>query len=200
MKVKKIIAVMLTAVLALSAAAGCSSSRSNQSSTQNMPAGAVKAQNEIAEKEFKIAMTEPVDEHETVFQINSIVDSGMKTDDGRKYIYLNVTIKNTSGVDYELSALNNFFLLMPDKTEVSFDIRTQIYAGKNFKGYTESPFVVAAGTEFTGYIGGFLLDENITDFTVCFFPTQDDARNKTSIIKCDVKAADMVAPPADFIG
>ncbi|MBO4877247.1 MAG: DUF4352 domain-containing protein [Ruminococcus sp.] len=199
MRSSRIAALLAAAALALAAAAGCSSTKSNSSLAQ-LPATPVATQNGLAEKEIQAAITEPVDEHDTIFQINSVIDSGMKSDDGLKYVYLDVTIKNTSAVYYRIDVLNNFFVILPDNSELGFDIRTQVYACNNFKGYTETPFTIDPGQEFRGYIGGFLLDENVSEFTVCFFPTANDMHDKSSVIKCKVNAADMIAPPADFIG
>ena len=199
MRSSRIAAFMMASALALAAAAGCSSTKSN-SSLPNLPAAPVPTQNGLAEKEIIADITQSIEEHSTVFQINSLIDSGHRTDDGKRFFYLDVTMKNTSAYDFEISVLNNFFLLLPDKSELSFDIRTQIYAAAGYKGYTESPFTLAAGQEFRGYIGGFLLDEDITDFTVCFFPTANDMHDKSSVIKCNVNAADAIAPPADMIG
>ncbi len=199
MRSSRIAAFLTAAALALAAAAGCSSTKGNSSLAQ-LPATPVPTQNGLAEKEIQAAITEPVDEHDTIFQINSVIDSGMKSDDGLKYVYLDVTIKNTSAVFYKIDVLNNFFVILPDGSELSFDIRTQVYACNNFKGYTETPFSIGPGEEFRGYIGGFLLDENVPDFTVCFFPTANDMHDKSSVIKCKVSSSDMIAPPADFIG
>ena len=199
MRSSRIAAFLMASALALAAAAGCSSTKGNSSLVQ-LPATPVPTQNGLAEKEIIADITQSVEEHGTVFQINSLIDSGHKTDDGRNFYYLDVTIKNTSDTAYDISLLNNFFLLMPDLSELSFDIRTQVYASAEYKGYTESPFTVSPGEEFKGYVGGFLLDESVTDFTVCFFPTANDMHDKSSVIKCAMNTANAIAPPADMIG
>ncbi|MBR2283910.1 MAG: DUF4352 domain-containing protein [Ruminococcus sp.] len=201
MKISRIIAAAAAVCICAASFAGCSSgTRNNSSDPASSGISMAQSQDGLAEKQIDVSVGEEADEHETVFKLNSVIDSGEKTEDGQKYIYLNVTIKNTSSTDYDLNVLNNFYLLLPDKTELSFDIRTQIYALNHFKNFTESPFIVPAGGEFTGYIGGFLLDESISDFTVCFFPTQNDRSNKSSVVKCPVKASDMVSTPDTLIG
>ena len=62
---------------------------------------------------MSLSMKKP-DKNDTVFKLNSVIDSGAKSDDGERYLYLNVTIKNTSDTAYELNALNNFYLVTDD--------------------------------------------------------------------------------------
>lgn len=152
------------------------------------------------QQEINVAVAEEADKNDTVFKLNSVIDSGAKSDNGERYLYLDVTIKNTSDSDYELNALNNFYLLTDDGKEIGFNIKTQIYAASNFKGYTANPFKVPANGEFTGYIGGFCVPEEQNNFTVCFYPTGTDDNNKSNVIKVPVTIANIVSAPADFLG
>ena len=197
MKKHIIAALILTAALSLSAFTGCNKS---ESGTSSAPERTVVNQNDLPEKEIDVSIAEEASENQTSFKLNKVIDAGAQTDDGKHYIYLNVTIGNTTGEDYELNMLNNFYLLLPDGTESHFDIRTQLYAENNFKNYTGSIINVPANGEFTGYVGGFLLSENVDRFTVGFFPTQNDDTNKESVVKCEVSKLDMTDVPPDLIG
>ena len=81
---------------------------------------------------------------------------------------------------------------MPDSQEIHFDVRTQLYGTKNIQNYSASPFTIPANDEFSGIIGGFILPQNVQDFTVCFFPTQDNTSDKTNVVKVNVTATDIV--------
>ena len=204
-------ALLLAAALTAAAAAGCSdktgdSDRQNNSQTYSSYVSSgeqatAATQEGLAKTEIKVGVAEAADENQTTFKLNSVVDCGETAPDGRRYVYLGVTMGNTSSEDYELNCLNNFYILLPDGSESHFDIRTQIYANTNFSdNYYANPFIVPANGEFTGYIGGFLIPDGIDSMTVCFFPTQNNSSNKSSVIKCDVSAADMIGLPDDLKG
>lgn len=186
-----IAALFMAAALTLTVAAGCSNN--NTSSESSKPFTGKQA--DLAENQIEVSIAEQANENQTTFQLNSVIDSGEKTDDGKRYIYLDVTIGNSSSEDYSLNTLNNFYLMLPDESEVHFDIRTQIYAENNLSGYNSNPFIVPANDELSGVVGGFLLDESVTSFNVCFFPTQNDDRNKSSLIKVPVTSADIIPLP-----
>lgn len=186
----KLFALFLTASLAVTAAVGCTS-RKDPDASKNPSSTVEPGKLEgIAEKEISVSVKEEADENQTIFKLNNVVDSGMADDNGR-YLYLDVSITNSTGKEYDLNTLNNFYLLLPDGNEVHFDVRTQLYAGKNIESYVASPFTIPANGEFSGLIGGFIVDKDVTDMTVCFFPTQDDDRNKSSVVKVNVSAADI---------
>lgn len=200
MRKNRIAAFALAAIMVF-AAVSCNGSRhNNNNSTSYEMSMNDNKQDKFASSEVKVDIAQEVVENETAFKVNSVIDSGHVDDDNRHYLYLNVTIKNQSNADWELSMLNNFYLLMPNGEESHYDIRTQFYAEKNFKNYTDTPFTIAAGSEFTGYIGGFLVDDGVSEFSVCYFPTGADDKNKDTVIKCPVSAADIIAPPEDMVG
>ena len=176
--------------------AGCSSS-TDVSVTNSSQSSAVQ---EKQVEEINVSVAEQADKNDTGFILNSVIDSGAKSDSGERYLYLNVTIKNTSDSNYELNALNNFYLLTDDGKEIGFDVRTQIYAASNCKGYTSNPFTVPANSEFTGYIGGFCVPEDKNNLTVCFYPTGTDDTNKDNVIKVPVTIENIISAPADFTG
>jgi len=203
MKKLRITACLLAMAVIFSVSGGCSDDNKVQSSSTSTSVGEktnVDNNEDVNANEINVSVAEEANKNETGFILNSVIDSGERNEENQKYIYFNVTIKNTSDEDYELNTLNNFYILKPDGTEVHFDIRTQLFAQKNYKNYVPNPIKVPAKGEFTGYIGGYAVDESVNDFTVCFFPTQNDARNKSDVIKCPVTASDIISPPADFIG
>lgn len=195
MKKLRTAAIALAAAALLSVFSGCTpkntSSSSDSRTNKNYQEG-------LASSEVEVSMAQEANENQTGFKLNSVIDSGNKTDDNKHFVYLNATITNNTKEDFHLSMLNNFYILFPDNTEAHYDVRTQIYAQNNFSAYTSSPLDIPANSSFTGYIGGFLIGEDVTDFTVCFFPTLND-NNKGVVIKCPVKATDMIAPPSDLV-
>lgn len=195
MKNHKLISFALLAVISLSIT-GCSdnknSSLSNPSSESSMNFDEHSKSDGIADNEISVALTEEADVNQTLFKLNRVIDSGNKSDSGDPYVYLDVTISNSTDKEYNLSTLNNFYLLLPDGQEIHFDVRTQLYGTKNIQNYSASPFTIPASSEFSGIIGGFILPQNTQSFTVCFFPTQDNANDKTSVVKVNVSDADIV--------
>lgn len=199
MKKFKSAAFLCAIVLSLSPLAGCSSTDEQVSSApSSSSSSAVREKTE--REEINVSVAEEADKNDTGFILNSVIDSGAKAESGERYLYLDVTIKNTSDTKYELNVLNNFYLLTNDGKEIGFDVRSQIYAANNFKGYTSNPFEVPANGEFKGYIGGFCVPEEQNNFTVCFFPTGTDDTNKENVIKVPVTLANIIAAPADFKG
>ena len=131
--------------------------------------------------------------------VTNSVDAGALSENNEHYIYLDVKIKNPTSTEYELSTLNNFFLILNDGTELSSAVRTQLYAVSNFSDlYSGSPFTVPANGEFSGIIGGFTVPDGTNGFTVGFFPTRDDANNKTNLIKVEVKPSDIISLPDEL--
>ncbi|MBR0140921.1 MAG: DUF4352 domain-containing protein [Ruminococcus sp.] len=196
MKKLKYSALLCAVLLSVCPFAGCASSEPEMISSSS---SAVHKQEQPVE-EINVAVAEEADKNDTGFILNSVIDSGKKSDDGERYLYLNVTIKNTSDTAYELNALNNFYLVTSDGTEVGYDVRTQIYAASNFKGYTSNPFEIPAHGEFTGYIGGFCFPKEENEMTVYFYPTGTDDTNKSNVVKVPVTAENVIDAPADFIG
>lgn len=189
----KIIPLLLAAAIAMTAAAGCSQKTDDPDiskiSNSSVEPGKLEG---IANKEISVAVKEKADENQTVFVLNKVVDSGMTDDEGARYLYLDVSISNSTDKQYDLNMLNNFYILLPNENEVHFDVRTQLHAAKNIDGYIPSPFTIPASGEFSGLVGGFIVDKDITNFTVCFFPTQDEETNKSSVVKVNVSSEDIV--------
>lgn len=205
MKKYKIISIALLSVLTLSVSAGCSGNSNvgtgdsssvvvatepngnSGNNTVNNNSGNTVKNDGLAQNEVSGNPAEDVGANDTTFRLNKVIDSGT-SEDGGHYIFLDVSISNATSTAYDLSVINNFYILLPDGSESHFDIRTQLYAGQNIDGYFPSPFSIPASGEFSGIIGGFVLPEDTQNFKVCFFPTLDDANNKTNVIKVDVSA------------
>ena len=192
MKKYRSAALLLAVVMAVSAA-GCSNSK-NKSNSQPESSSAQSNLNDVlASDSIEASMLEETDKHDTVFTLNKIIDSGHRSEDNERYIYLDVSIKNTSDQEYEMNALNNFYILLDDGSEIHFDVRTQIYGQNHIDNYVVNPFKIAAGTELNGIVGGFLLKDEVTSFKVCFSPTGAAGNDKSSVIKISATSADIVA-------
>lgn len=191
MKILKKTLLTISAAMLLLTAVGCKKDKISSSSVKDPNIGA---------NEIKVEMSQEADANDTVFSLNSVIDAGAQTENGEHYIYLDVTIKNSSDTAYSLSTLNNFYLIMPDKSEVYGHIRTQLYALNNFSDkYFGSPFDVPANGEFRGIIGGFVLPEGQNTFTVGFFPTKEVDTDKYNVIKIDVDASKIVPISGDLL-
>lgn len=195
MKKYKLIPLLLAAAMTFTAAVGCSDEKSSSGGDNFISRdGDVVVATDgrlegIAENEVSAAPEEEADENDTVFTLNRIVDSGNVAEDGKRFIYLDVTIQNNSAKEYEMSALNNFYLLMNDGSEVHFDIRTQLYGVKRVENYSDNPFTIPGNGTFNGVVGGFLVDDGVKEFTVCFFPTLDVSSDKSTVVKVPVTEA-----------
>lgn len=192
MRISRISAVIAAAILAVSSLSGCGTKKPSASS----PNSSSSAGREIGKEKIEVSMNEDTLLNESNFKVNSIIDAGITTDTGQKYIYIDVTIKNNMTETYKVNALNNFYLLMDDGTELYTDIRTDIYAKQHVNGY-EQLLEVPAGGDFNGYVG-FLIPPSTTSFTVCYFAT-GTTNDKESVIQCPVTAQDIVPAPAGFI-
>ncbi len=147
----------------------------------------------IGSIEHRANLSDEIDANETSFKLNSVIDPGV-IENGQKFIFFDITINNPTDTAYSLSTLNNFFIRLPDGTDIYSDIRTQLYALNAFKenSYSKDPFEIPAKGQFSGVIGGFLLDEGVTEFTVGFFPTKDAVNDKEEVILIDI-TPDMIA-------
>ncbi len=188
-----------TAALALASvmlvcAVGCNKNEPEESSSSSLSSSSSSGYGddaEIGKNKIEVALSEGTDLNNTTFTLNRVIDSGRRLE-GLKYIYLDVTIKNNSDMDYETSGLNNFYLMLDDGTEVFTDVRADIYAKKSLPGY-EKLMNIAAGSEYSNYVG-FVLDEKISDFTVCFFATADNG-DRSSVIQCKISEKDITPAP-----
>lgn len=194
MKKNKIISIALLAVMALSVTAGCSDGTnvSNTSINSQSSSGSesMLSLEGIAQNEISVNPAEDANANDTTFRLNRVINSEAASDDGNSYIYLDVTIANSTDNSYDLSVLNNFYILADD-SEIHFDIKTQLHATKNIENYSASPFTIPANGEFSGIVGGFIIPKDTQNLTVCFFPTQDDKSNKSNVIKVSVSAQNM---------
>ncbi|HPY84442.1 MAG TPA: hypothetical protein PLS20_05310, partial [Ruminococcus flavefaciens] len=125
MRKSKTAAIALAAAALLSVFTACTPKASSSSSDSRSNKS---NQEGLASSEIQVSMAQEANENKTGFTLNSVIDSGNKTDDNKHFVYLNATITNNTNEDFHLSMLNNFYILFPDSTEAHYDIRTQIYA------------------------------------------------------------------------
>lgn len=134
------------------------------------------------------AFGQEIEVNNTVFKLNSVVTVPDDVSDN-DYMYINVTIKNKTDIEYEISSLNNFFVALPDGKEIASDVRTKVYSLVNFPKCIDDYITIPANGEFTGFLaGGFIIPRGTDSLTVGFFPTLDDEINKSEVILSPVSA------------
>ena len=192
MRKNRLAALFFAAALALTAAVSCernkNSSSSDESSYKISEDGRLDG---LADKEYKVDITEEADVNDTGFKLNGVVDSGKTNDNGDHFVYINVTVNNPTEKSYELSVLNNFYILFGDETEAHYHVQPDLYAKNNISDYKGSSFEVPAKGSFSGLIGGFLIPAAQNEYTVCFFPSLDDEHDKSNVVKVKVKQEDI---------
>ncbi len=211
MKISKISALIFCAAMALSAVS-CekSDSKSKKSDSGNSSSGSddyinpghddttIEAPQDKTlnpnngENHVSANLEEEAGANDTLFKLNSVVETDV-IKDGQKYIYLNVDISNTSDEDYNLSCLNNLYLLHDDNIIETSDIITLYYAYNNIKSFSiiQDPFIVPANETFSGYLCGFAVPESLNEFTVGFYPTKNDSLDKSSVIEVEITKDDI---------
>ena len=196
MRFMKITAVAAALLLVVAPVTSCQKDKGSSSSSFVLR----HAEGENVAKQIATAdVAQEVNANQTLFTLNKIYDAGVQTEEGEHYLYLDVTIKNDTSVEYTLSTLNNFYIVYPDDTEYSGNIRTQLYAINNLSDkYFGSPFTVSANSTFNGVVGGFCLKDFPDEFTVGFFPTREDRDNKEELIKVKVTKNDIVPLPDEL--
>ena len=194
MRKYKLTALLLCAALAVTAAAGCSDGNSSSRSISVASQATTVNQNNEgrASNEVSAAVAEKASANKTGFTLNRVIDAGTRNDKNERFIYLDITIDNSTDKEYELSMLNNFYLLLGNGSEIHYNVGSQLYATNNIDGYIPSPFNVPASGQFSGIVGGFAVGEDVKDFKVCFFPTPDDPNKTPDVIKVDITDSDIV--------
>ncbi|MDE6425054.1 MAG: DUF4352 domain-containing protein [Ruminococcus sp.] len=177
-----ILALTFSAICAFS----CAEKTSSDPATSTSVADTVEsAQNKYSgnSKKTNSNFAQEVEVNNTVFRLNDVVRVPAPNVEGSDYIYLNVTIKNKVDLEYEISSMNNFFLALPDETEVSMDVRAKLYAIQNYSKCTDDNITIPANGEFSGFLaGGFLVPSGTDSFTVGFFPTLNNAKDASNVI------------------
>lgn len=202
MKYNRLTALTLAALMGAVCITGCGQKKSNtETSAEASSEIILDDPAHIGKNRIEASLLETVSANDTVFTLNSVVSPKDKEEEGCRFIYFDVSIKNNSDTAYTLSTLNNFYILLEDGTEVYSDIRTQLYAASNFKedSYFTDPFDIPANGEFKGLIGGFLLKKDVEKFTVGFYPTKDSPRAKGDVIVIDITADKIQAPDASIL-
>lgn len=198
-------AIVLSSLLIPAALFSCSNKNTSQSGSAPKEIdteswGEVLTTGKIGSIVVNADLSQQVNENDTLFTLNSVIDAGLNNEDMR-YIFFDVNIHNDMDVDCDLNTLNNFYLIMPDGSEMYSTVKAQLYAISKFKEdkYIVDPFEIPAKGEVSGVMGGFLIDKDVDHFTVCFFPTKNDPNNKELVVKIDVTADDFKTPDADIL-
>ena len=209
MRKTRITALLLCALMIVPNA-GCGSKSSKKSTTSKANAqivgdepgepvrNAYQQDANIGKNEVVADIKEEAEANDTGFTLNRVI-AYKDPERSEKYIYFDVNIKNDTSDTYDLSVLNNFYLIYPDGNEKYSDIKTELYANSKFQNYYMSPFNIPANGEFKGIVGGFAVDPSLDEFTIGFFPTRVDNRNKESVIKIKVTPDLIVDNPSDIL-
>ena len=213
MRKLQLTALLLCAAMALPAA-GCGSKSSSSDSSETVAERIANGGDEPGEaptnvyqndsdhygvNEEVVDMNQEADQNDTMFTLNKVYSITPEGNDSEKYIYFDVTIKNNTDKAYTLNILNNFYLIYPDGNEKYGDIKTELYANSHFNSFNPSPFEIPANGELSGIVGGFAVSPQVEEFTVGFFPTQEDINNKENVIKVNVSADEIIADPDDIL-
>lgn len=131
---------------------------------------------------------EEAEVNETIFTLDSVVRVPDEIS-GKDYIYIGVTIKNSTDTEYTISSLNNFFLDIGNGQELASDVRTKQLALSEFPKCVNDPVTIPANGEFSGYLaGGFAVPTDTQAMSVGFFPTLDNDTNKSEFISTPISA------------
>ena len=185
-----VLVLALSAVSAFSCGENKTTSTSEQSITMldpNEPVSEVTKKYSANSKKTDSVIGEEAEVNDTVFKLNDVVAIPSPLNDGNEYLYINVTIKNNTDIDYEISSLNNFYVSMPDETETLSNVRAKLYALNNYTKCVDDYIKIPANGEFTGYLaGGFIVPEGTESFDVGFFPTLNNTIDRANVIVSSV--------------
>lgn len=140
-------------------------------------------------KKTNSAFGQEMEVNNTVFTLNDVVRVPANNVENSDFIYINVTVKNNTDIEYEINSMNNFFVALPDETEISMDVRANLYAIKNYPQCIQDNIKIEANGEFTGFLaGGFLVPSGTDSLTVGFFPTLNNQKDASNVILAPVNA------------
>ena len=204
MKKNKLCAFLLAAVVTASASAGCLDK--HKKDTPKPPRQEVSDNRSpvdlsaIGTNVINGELGTMVSENNMDFTLNAVIDPQVR-DSGSKFIYFDITLRNNTATEYAMNTLNNFYIELLDGTKMYSEVRTQLYAESHFNKdkYFIDPFTIPSNGQFSGIIGGFIMEENVNDFSVCFFPTGEDPNNKETVIKYSITADKITEPDSSVL-
>ena len=194
MNIKKIAALIMTASIAAALSAGCHNhNKNNDTSDEEMfPTSNTEEVSPIGSTELKGEIGKEITANNTAFTLRSVF---VHTDHDYKerFVYFDIDLRNSTDKEYTLNTLNNFYIKLPDGTEVFSDVRSQLYARSSLKEdkYYEDPFNIPSNGQFSGIVGGFILMDDIDEFTLCFYPTGSNPNDKGTVIEYSITADDL---------
>lgn len=209
MKISKLSALLTAALLTASAATGCLDKKKKSSDdntqatvddTPMFPEISTVKHGPVGENKIDGEFGKEVSGNGMVFKLNSIIDSG-KRENGNKFLFFDIELTNETSDAYTISTLNNFYIRMPDGSDIYSDVRSQLLAQKEFNSdkYHLDPFDLPANGTFSGVVGGYTLPEDAEEFTVCFFPTGIDPNAKETVVRYTVTAGDIKEADSDLL-
>ncbi|EWM54678.1 DUF4352 domain-containing protein [Ruminococcus flavefaciens] len=212
MKTSKLSALLLTAVLTASVSAGCLDKKTSVSvdepvistNATNGEALTPRTDNtshgDIGQNKIDGEFDKEIKENDMGFTLHSVIVPEIR-EGGQKFVYLDITLRNYTDAAYNISTLNNFYIILPDGQEVYSDVRTQLYAQSNFSAdkYFLDPFDIPSNGQFSGTIGGFTIGEDVNEFTLGFYPTGSDSHAKETVVLYKITADDLKAPDSALL-
>ena len=148
MKKSRYAALFLAAVLSVSAFGSCNRHKSSTNIDDISIADVTTVP--VAQNKIPADMGQSVTVNDTTFTLNSVISPENINENGQRYIFFDVTIKNNTDTTYSLSTLNNFYIILNGSTNVYSDVRTQLFALSRFKENTffSDPFDIPANSEY----------------------------------------------------
>lgn len=138
-------------------------------------------------KKTNSAFGQEMEVNNTVFTLNDVVRVPAPNVENSDFVYINVTIKNKTDIEYEINSMNNFFVALPDETEISMDVRANLYAIQNYPQCVQDNIKIEANGEFSGFLaGGFVVPSGTDSLTVGFFPTLNNEKDASNVILAPV--------------
>ncbi|MDE6035531.1 MAG: DUF4352 domain-containing protein [Ruminococcus sp.] len=189
-----IIALAFSTVCAFSCAENNASEPDTRTSVIDTAKSTEPVQNKYSGNSHKTdsAFAQEAEVNNTIFKLNDVVRVPAPNISGSDFIYLNVTIKNKVDLEYEISSMNNFFIALPDETELAPDVRAKLYALQNYPVCIDDNITIPANGEFSGFLaGGFLVPSDTDSLTVGFFPTLNNAKDSSNVILTPVKGGNI---------
>ena len=199
MKMKKTAALIMAALITATVSVGCMNNNKNKKDNSEVedffPADSNESVAPKGSTELKGEIGKEITANDTSFTLKSVVVHTDK-EAGEKFIYFDIDLRNSTSREYTLSTLNNFFIKLTDGTEVYSDVRSQLYAKSSFKKdkYFQDPFDIPSNGQFSGIVGGFILKDDVSEFTVCFYPTGSNPNDKGTVIEFSITPDDLKEP------
>lgn len=196
MNKSRISALALALALSMVSAFSCSEKTETESDSNTSISETTTPANKYSgnSKKTNSAFGQEMEVNNTVFTLNDVVRVPAPNVENSDFIFINVTVKNKTDIEYEINSMNNFFIALPDETEISMDVRANLYAIQNYPKCIQDNIKIEANGEFSGFLaGGFVVPAGTDSLTVGFFPTLNNEKDASNVILAPVNAENISA-------